>query len=461
MHSSAVVVAAELNIILSNLRSMTGFPPDAPFNTIWNWQQPAVSRIDLELYVTDASAAIGRLPMEIPDYTAALLTRLGHQLSFFRSSVLPNLVGSNAMYVVPHLIEMTERAQKIVNGLVSPYPPPPPPPPFPDWEQLAADGYLPRKLADRLRGMERRVDALMPRTDELEEKLRIVDDAYSSAEQLPENLATLAENMRALASSRTEAQSLAAEAATHARDASKANDGIAKLAAQAEEKFADLANAYQAASTHGLASSFQQRASDLNWSVRAWVAVLIFDLAAGAGIGYFRFEALQNILVKPQTSSVIWGNIIFSILSLAAPVWLGWVATKQINQRFKLAEDYGFKATVAAAYEAWKTEAQKQDSNKQDKKFEERLFGTAMSRIEEAPLRFVEAENYGSPWQELTSSPAFAKALENVPELKGVLTKILAGAGGATIGAASVMAALLPSHKPDGVKEKPTEAAPD
>jgi hypothetical protein len=134
---------------------------------------------------------------------------------------------------------------------------------------------------------------------------------------------------------------------------------------------------------------------------------------------------------------VVWGNLAFSVLSLAAPVWLGWVATKQINQRFKLAEDYAFKATVASAYEAWKAEAKKHD-----KAFEQRLFSSALSRLEEAPLRFVETESYGSPWHEFTSSPAFAKALDTLPDLRASYDRFATAAGSAASSAGSVLGAL-------------------
>lgn len=46
------------------------------------------------------------------------------------------------------------------------------------------------------------------------------------------------------------------------------------------------------------------------------------------------------------------------------------------------------------------------------------MFSSALSRLEEAPLRLVEDEYHGSPWHELFSSPSFQKALEKVPELK-------------------------------------------
>lgn len=109
----------------------------------------------------------------------------------------------------------------------------------------------------------------------------------------------------------------------------------------------------------------------------------------------------------------IWLHIVLSILSLGAPIWFAWVATKQISQRFRLSEDYAFKASVAKAYEGYRKEAARIDES-----FEARLFSSALSRLEEAPLRLVESDTHSSPWHELISSPQFQKALETLPELR-------------------------------------------
>lgn len=103
-------------------------------------------------------------------------------------------------------------------------------------------------------------------------------------------------------------------------------------------------------------------------------------------------------------------QIALSLLSVGAPLWFAWLATKQIGQRFKLAEDYGFKASVAKAYEGYRKEAARIDEA-----FEARLFASALTRLEEAPLRLVGNTEHGSPWHELISSDAFQEALKFIP----------------------------------------------
>jgi len=99
------------------------------------------------------------------------------------------------------------------------------------------------------------------------------------------------------------------------------------------------------------------------------------------------------------------------------------MSTKQINQRFKLAEDYAYKASVAKAYEGYKNEACKVS----DGEFEKRLFDSALSRLEEAPLRFVKDEDHTTPWTEMLNSKSFQKfldaSIDNVNYVKGIISK--------------------------------------
>jgi len=88
---------------------------------------------------------------------------------------------------------------------------------------------------------------------------------------------------------------------------------------------------------------------------------------------------------------------------------LAWIATKQIGQRFRLVEDYAYKASVAKAYEGYRKEAVRID-----KDLEARLFASALTRLEEAPLRLIEEKTPGSPWHEFVESDAFHQALKSV-----------------------------------------------
>lgn len=53
------------------------------------------------------------------------------------------------------------------------------------------------------------------------------------------------------------------------------------------------------------------------------------------------FKHLVELFKEPnQPASIVYPNVILSLLSIGAPIWFAWLSTKQIGQRFRLAEDY-------------------------------------------------------------------------------------------------------------------------
>ena len=102
-------------------------------------------------------------------------------------------------------------------------------------------------------------------------------------------------------------------------------------------------------------------------------------------------------MMQPDVNfEIMWLNVTLTALSVSAPVWLAWLATRQIGQRFRLAEDYSYKATVAKAYEGYRAEASVIDAE-----LSKKLFGIALDRLGEPPLRLVEKESPGSPAHEV------------------------------------------------------------
>lgn len=193
------------------------------------------------------------------------------------------------------------------------------------------------------------------------------------------------------------------------KDAERDAIAIAASAETAKEVLADLQkkkdqavqlvkrteDAYSAATTMGLGASFEARATSLAQSMWVWVVGLLIALIAGSIIGWLRISLVEDLIKANASATSIWLNTFMSFVSIAAPVWFAWIATKQIGQRFRLAEDYAFKASVAKAYEGYRREAASIDQS-----FAQRLFSSALDRLEEAPLRFVEHETHGSPWHE-------------------------------------------------------------
>ncbi|MCE4406921.1 hypothetical protein I5139_23105, partial [Escherichia coli] len=145
-------------------------------------------------------------------------------------------------------------------------------------------------------------------------------------------------------------------------DSEKIISDLKKNSLKAQEYLAMCEEAIRASTSKGLAGAFEIKAEKLNWSIRLWVGGLAMALSAGGFVGYERLKALSAVLSQPNPNAIVIGTqLILSVFSIGAPLWFAWLSTKQINQRFRLAEDYAYKASVAKAYEGYRNEASKLD----------------------------------------------------------------------------------------------------
>lgn len=269
--------------------------------------------------------------------------------------------------------------------------------------------------------MEATLSRLEPKAEALAAQVKVITDAHQAALDLPTDLQSLEEARREISQKKKEVESLASDVADILDKAQEDAKSIAENEAETKILVENIEAAYSAATTKGLAASFTERARNLTFSIRYWVVLLGVALAGAAVIGYYRLNAFQDLAetsgVDPQ---VLWVNAVMSLLSVAAPIWFAWLATRQIGQRFRLAEDYAFKASVARAYEGYRKEAARLDSE-----LEARLFASALDRLDEAPLRFLSREEHGSPYEALLASAGFQKALERIPSLREAMAVAL------------------------------------
>lgn len=174
------------------------------------------------------------------------------------------------------------------------------------------------------------------------------------------------------------------------------------------EQIIQLAQAaFSAQTSIGLRKEFSDRAEKLQTSLRWLSGVLIGVLALAGYISYGRIQIINQIAqMVPLSLSLIWANVISMIISLGPTVWLAWLVTKQIGQRFRLAEDYAFKASIAKAYAGYREEA----GRLKDVEFEKKLFETTIRRIDEEPLRYIDKETESTPMQALLSKIRFGSS---------------------------------------------------
>ncbi|KFG90351.1 hypothetical protein BV98_001554 [Sphingobium herbicidovorans NBRC 16415] len=383
---------------------------EPPYNQVWGWQYPAITRRELAAVPDRLAQRVRSLTADDLDVTLEnLLRELPARITYEIGNVLPNLPGGNSTIVVQQLFDLF-----LVIGHELPAEPAPV-----DWKSVPAD-VLPKPLATRLRSVEARLKSLEPRTSALDKAIEDIEAAREAALNLPTDLATLTEARSEIEGHRTSASSAAGRIDAALEQATSAVSALEKHKETAAKLVAECSEAYRVTTTVGLAAAFDSRADKLHWSVRRWVAGLVVSLLIIGCAGAYRISELQKLLTSDADGVRVWSSLVISILSIGAPLWFAWLSTKQIGQLFKLQEDYSFKASVAKAYEGYRREAARIDES-----FEARLFASALTRLEEAPLRLVDDETYGSPWHELTASPAFQKALDKVPELKTSLLDIM------------------------------------
>lgn len=284
---------------------------------------------------------------------------------------------------------------------------------------------MPPKIARRVRAMQARLDEVTPEMESIQKKISLINEASDAADALPTDLEELRK-------ARSQIEKLSTESATTQGKIQQRWDEIEKLILTMSEKSVEAdklvkqtEEAYRVATSIGLAGAFDQRSKSMAWSMGFWVVGLLVALGGGTAIGASRVRVLTDALSSSSPNwGIVWIHIILSVVSVGAPLWFAWLATKQIGQRFRIAEDYGYKSSVAKAYEGYRKEAARIDED-----FENRLFNSALTRLEEAPLRLVEDVTHGSPWHELINSDAFKAALDKVPDLGTTFAKINLKAG--------------------------------
>ena len=374
-------------------------PNEEPFGIAHgNWSFPGLTRAELieeaqllvDLIEDQGGDDVGDREARLQDY----VRRLEH----LSQHTVPQLWGQSAQAVPAYLFTL----QGLRKALLS---------------VLTSDGHTEaivklKKLTSRLRSMEARLNELEPRAASLGTMIERVEQAYDAADQLPTDLESLSEARQKIADLVKNATRDQGDVRRIREEAEELDEQLNKNAEDAKAVLERCETAYSAATSVGLAAAFSERSSALSRSMWFWVAGLIVALASGSYFGSRQLHALSELLKGPSESpSMITLNLLLSALSVGAPVWFAWLATKQIGQRFRLAEDYAFKASISRAYEGFRREAARFD-----KDMEAKLLTSALTRLDELPLRLVEADNHGSPWHELASSDVVKQAMKAVPD---------------------------------------------
>ncbi|WP_135381418.1 hypothetical protein [Vibrio tasmaniensis] len=391
--------------------------PGESFIDTYGWDHPALDKFDLITYIEIYSTKIKSIKSiegvskntfeRIKEYTV----QINAQTEAVRDNFIDNDTSLRAV------VSSTTITLSVIFSILDDH--------FFNWDYLNNPKLLPRPLVNRLKSASARIESIETSSEDLESKIKLINDAHQAAESLPTDLKELRDThseIKATLDQVIKEREKVSEILFESQKAYKSVSELEQLIKENKEKtdtyVEQCDEALQITTTEGLAAGFDQKAKQLNRSIWVWIIGLLSALAAGAALGYLRVGDLTAALSTQLTAGQAILHTVISVFSIGGPLWLAWISTQQIMQRFKLAEDYAYKATVAKSYIGFSKHA-----SRFDEATSERLFNSTLDRLDEMPLRLVEGKDYNSPWHEFLDSEAFKQALAMVPELANTATK--------------------------------------
>lgn len=400
---SASMLTASLESLAKALEQQ-GF--QAQFTDQWGWQGAPFSAADLAAMSRQIAEDIRVVDWaKAPAFAIPRFVDLASRVEKARNAIVPSLNGGYMS--LDAIMNTLVGVDLLVRGLVS--------------EDVVHATLKPASaLGRRVKLANEQLDSALARIDGLDKTTDRILRATEAAEKLDVTTDELDQAVRFVSATKESVlkSQLTAEAAVN--EASTISAALRAHEQSADSIIKKINLAYGAATTIGLAKSFDDKAKDLNKSMGVWVIVLIGALLLGVLVGQDRFPQLMKALEGKPDWGVVVMYMTISALSLGPGVWLAWIATKQIGQRFRLAEDYGYKASLAKAYEGYRNEAENLDPI-----FTAQLFAIALGRLEELPLRTIAKDVSGSPLNDLLQSRNFKEQMDKVPGFQGVMIGLL------------------------------------
>ena len=396
MNQTLLDIKKKLNSIIDQLES--SISSDEALNYARShWAFPGITKAELITETKNLIVLIDNKGNDEIDDKNGTLARYLKALEFLRANTVPQIWGNPNDAVPAYMITINALKTALEPFLIKD-----------DSKELAVQLKNQRR---RVRSLEDNLNELEPRTSPLKDMVSRIEQAHETAEQLPTDLESLREARKTIDKLVTESTADKAAALAAKTDIEKLQGELKGFSEDAKKVLEKCESAYSAATSVGLAAAFSERSDNLSKSMWIWVVGLVLSLSLGGYFGSAQLQKLLELMAQKDISSLSMSiNFVMAILSIGAPIWFSWLATKQIGQRFKLSEDYAFKASVSRAYEGFRRE-----TARFDKEMEAKLLSSALTRLDELPLRLVEAESHGSPWHELASSSIVKQAMSKIP----------------------------------------------
>lgn len=390
MEDTIAKITQQLDAIATAVAAIPN--PESMVPTAQNtWARIPITPSQLRRLAVHASSSIAKINGQLTDDQRALLEDARNSLDTAVATILPQLRGNHLSAAVTYLFHTVVLTSMAATEVL-------------EWQDVPAD-RLPPALASRLQGLADDIENLMPECEQLKEEIARILEASEVSQKLPTTMQKLRRTEDRLETAHANALELSGKIQERFETAEELAEKLRQAAQEAESLTAQASQTYRMITSTSLAASFEERALKLNTSMRCWVGALFVSLTALMAVGYYRLAAMRDALAaEPFDGGRVAVQVVLSALSIGAPVWFAWMSTKQVGQRFRLAEDYAFKASVSKAYEGYRREAVRIDPA-----FEKALFASALTRLDEPPLRLVETAAHGSPTHELIENSRLTK----------------------------------------------------
>ncbi|MCC6925298.1 hypothetical protein [Novosphingobium sp.] len=392
------ILTSQLNEIIGALTTLNNqvqnqFPDGASFSEHFSWQNPGISKQDFSDRIARTIEHLSSsINVDVSDQSIVdRFSRIPATVNFLSGNTLPNSNGGNAYFAYIAIFPMLDAIDALLEKID---------PTQPNWEEIQEKSLVPASIKKRLDTVDRGVRNIEKQFGEVGGKIRLIDEAHQAANALPASLSGLDDARAKFENATRLIANLSKQAEDSDKKISEYVERIERNLVTSHELTSSIDGIQRAAIRQGLGRSFAKRSNVLSISTYILMALLAISLFTAANISHSRIQFIEKLLSNPRLDhQILWANVALTALSVAAPVWFAWLLTRQIGQRFRLSEDYGFKASVAEAYEGYRRESQEVG----DEELQKRLLGIALDRVEEAPLSHIEKEESSSPLHDLVS----------------------------------------------------------
>lgn len=212
----------------------------------------------------------------------------------------------------------------------------------------------------------------------------------------------------AATTSKTEIESIKANASDALAAALKAQKEAETHALEAQKKLAETIKTLEKSITASLGGAFAEKERESRSRDKWWLCLLTISVFGLWWLGSTRYEQIATLIASKATVDQFLVQALFGLSTLSAPIWLAWLATKRLSKTYAISEDYAYKSAVAQAYQGYR------DSVKDgDEQMRLRLFATVVTQLDASPVRFINNQHPGTPWQDLMHQPWMQEILKD------------------------------------------------